>query len=155
MPEVRADGVAIYVYRRTPLFEFLQVKRTLNTGEYQQTWQTVYGGVEPGETAVQAALRELKEETALVPAKMWQVEYIETFYFMPHDYVLMMPVFAVEVPPSAPIQLNSEHDEFRWITEPRIENAFMWRTQREALAVILHMLKAPTPAIAHLTVKTE
>jgi dihydroneopterin triphosphate diphosphatase len=152
VPEVRADGIAIYVYRRTPLLEFLQIKRSANTGEYQWSWQTVYGGVEKGETAVQAALRELKEETGLTPAVMWQVEYLEKFYFMPHDYVLLMPVFAVEVSAHAAITLNEEHTEFRWVPESHIDGSFMWRTQREALKYLLEGLRSNSPAMHFLTV---
>ena len=144
MPNVRADGVAVYVYRKTPLLEFLQIRRSAKTGEYQGSWQTVYGGVEQGETAVQAALRELKEETGLAPIDMWQVEYVETFYFRPHDYVLMMPVFAVEVARDAPITLNEEHDDHRWVQEARIDSSFMWRTQRDALKFLLEALHEQT-----------
>ena len=152
MPEVRADGVAVYVYRRTPLLEFLQVRRSGATGEYQGSWQTVYGGVEAGETAVAAAVRELKEETGLVPKVMWQVEYLETFYFMPEDYVLMMPVFAVEVGREAEVRLNEEHDEFRWVQEAVLDNYFMWRTQREALRILLEALRNPTEAAGFMAI---
>ena len=48
MPEIRADGVAVYVYRRTPLLEFLQIKRSATTGGTSIPWQTVYGGAEEG-----------------------------------------------------------------------------------------------------------
>jgi dATP pyrophosphohydrolase len=155
MPDVRADGVAVYVYRRTPLVEFLQVRRSANTGEYQHSWQTVYGGVNAGETAVQAALRELREETSLKPVAMWQVEYLESFYFMPHDYVLVMPVFAVEVARDAVPVLNEEHDDFRWINEGMIETHFMWRTQREAVRYLMEELQRASGANRYLRVDLE
>ena len=158
MPEVRSDLVAVYVFRRVSgITEFLQLHRSSQTGEYQHSWQTVYGGIETvggkPETAVQAALRELKEETGLTPKSMWQVEYLESFYFMPHDYVLIMPVFAVEVTVSDVITLNEEHDAFRWVTEANIENSFMWRTQREALQHLLTELHHPGAARPFLNVK--
>lgn len=159
MPNIRADGIAVYVYRRTPGgVEFLQLHRSASTGEYQHSWQTVYGGVEKradgsfAETAVEAALRELKEEANLVPVAMWQVEYLESFYFMPHDYVLVMPVFAAEVSAGAVITLNEEHNAHRWVPEKDIPTAFMWRTQREALTHLLTELHHPTAARKYLTV---
>jgi 8-oxo-dGTP pyrophosphatase MutT (NUDIX family) len=160
MPNIRADGIAVYVYRLAApgRYEFLQLHRSASTGEYQHSWQTIYGGIEKSpdgvfaETALQAALRELKEEANLVPIAMWQVEYLESFYFMPHDYVLVMPVFAVEVAPGAVISLNEEHNAHRWIPEKDIPQAFMWRTQREALTHLLAELHHPTPARKFLTV---
>lgn len=160
MPNIRADGIAVYVYRQAApgRYEFLQLHRSASTGEYQHSWQTIYGGVEKlpdgqfAETAVQAALRELKEEANLVPTAMWQVEYLESFYFMPHDYVLVMPVFAAEVAPGSVISLNDEHNAHRWIPEKDIPAAFMWRTQREALAHLLAELHRPGTARKFLTV---
>ncbi|MGN6367528.1 MAG: NUDIX hydrolase [Phycisphaerae bacterium] len=153
MPEVRADGIAVYVYRRVGSgVEFLQIRRTAATGEYQWSWQTVYGGVEAGETAVRAAVRELREETGLRPVRMWQVEFLETFYFRPHDYVLLMPVFGVEVKGDEGIVLNAEHDGYRWVGEGEVGEKFMWRTQREAIGVLLEELRAPGGASGYLEV---
>ena len=158
MPDVRSDLVAVYVYRRVNgIVELLQLHRSGSAGEYQQSWQIVYGGVEKpngkSETAVETALRELKEETGLTPISMWQVEYLESFYFMPRDYVLIMPVFAAEVSPQAAIALDSEHDAFRWVPEGQIESAFMWRTQREALVHLLAELHHAGPARPFLTIR--
>ena len=160
MPNVRADGVAVYVYRKLPdhTVEFLQIRRSAHTGEYQHSWQTVYGGVERApdgtwkETATEAALRELMEEIGLRPARLWQVEYLENFYFRPHDYVLMMPVFAAEVPVDAVITLNHEHDAHRWIPQGEIAKNFMWRTQREALTYLLEALDGGSDAMRFLEV---
>jgi dATP pyrophosphohydrolase len=155
MADIRADGVAVYVFRRTPLFEFLQIRRSAKTGEYQGSWQTVYGGIEKGETAVEAALRELREETGLKPINMWQVEYLESFYFMVHDYVTVMPVFGVEVARDAALLLNDEHDAHRWVTEAQIDGSFMWRTQRDALKVLLDELHSPGAANHFLRVPPD
>ena len=148
-----SDGIAVYVYRATPGgLEFLQILRSATTGEYQQSWQIVYGGIEPDETAVQAALRELREETALFPRKMFQVEYLEMFYFQHKDYVTVMPVFAVEVAPNDAITLNDEHTASRWIPVAEVATAFMWRSQREAIDIILETLAHPGSALHLLTV---
>jgi 8-oxo-dGTP pyrophosphatase MutT (NUDIX family) len=151
--DVRADGVAVYVWRRGEGgVELLQVHRSEATGEYQHSWQIVYGGIEKGETAVQAAVRELKEETGLTARGMFQVEYVETFYFRPKDYVLMMPVFAVEVGMGDTITLNEEHDAFRWVKAGAMEEHFMWRTQREAVRIILQEIQRPGLAMGMLKI---
>lgn len=151
---IQSDGIAVYVFRRAgDSYEFLQLLRSVTTGEYQQSWQIVYGGIEPGETAVAAALRELREEAGLAPRLMFQAEYLEMFYFQHTDYVTVMPVFAVEVFADDPITLNHEHTAWRWVPEAEIAQKFMWRSQREALAIILEALRNPGAAMKLLTVK--
>jgi dihydroneopterin triphosphate diphosphatase len=156
MADIRADGIAVYVYRVVNGdYEFLQIHRTDATGVYKRSWQIVYGGIEAGETAVQAALREMREEISLAPVAMFQVEYLESFYLRPRDFVLVMPVFAAEVGADAVPTLNQEHDGFRWIPAGQIKENFMWRTQREALGVILEELRKPTLARPMLTVNLK
>jgi 8-oxo-dGTP pyrophosphatase MutT (NUDIX family) len=150
MSDVRANGVAVYVYRRRGAeLDFLQIHRSATAGEYEQSWQSVYGGIEAGETAPQAALRELREEIGLAPMRMHQVEYMEQFYFRARDTVLIMPVFAAEIAPDVVITLNEEHDNQRWVPAGQVDGMFMWRTQREALHIILDELRTPTLA-SHL-----
>jgi dATP pyrophosphohydrolase len=154
MSDIRADGIAVYVYRvQGGQLEFLQIHRTDATGEYQRSWQIVYGGIEAGETAVQAAVRELREETGLTPRAMFQAEYVETFYFRAKDYVLMMPVFAVEVAPTDTIRFNEEHDAARWVPVEAVAGQFMWRTQREALAIIVEEIRHPSLARGQLEIR--
>jgi dATP pyrophosphohydrolase len=59
--------------------EFLQLLRAPNV-IHGQTWQIVRGKVEAGESFMAAALRELREETALVPRVFYRVGTVETFY---------------------------------------------------------------------------
>ncbi|HVS71867.1 MAG TPA: NUDIX domain-containing protein [Phycisphaerae bacterium] len=160
VPAIRPTAIGVYVFRAVGAggagemrYEFLQIRRSAKARGHAGLWQTVYGGVEMDaagpegrETAVMAALRELREETGLVPARMFQVEYLETFYFRPTDTVLLMPVFGVEVGREAEVRLNEEHDGVRWVGEGEIGEKFMWRTQREALGILLEQLRRPGAA---------
>jgi len=151
MPPLRPTAIAVYVYRFTQGgWEFLQLRRT--SAAYGQTWQTVYGGVEDGETAIAAAIRELKEETGLVPRRMFQVEYLESFYFRANDSITLMPVFAVEVNQSDAITLNAEHDDFRWVHESEVNRVFMWRTQREVIRILFETMHEGGPAMKALMI---
>ena len=153
MPEIRADGVAIYVYRKSGgRLEFLQLQRVGHGDPYEHTWQTVYGSVEEGETAVQAAIREFREETGLNVSTMWQIEHLESFYFLEKDYVCVMPVFAVEVPADAMPVLDHEHKGYRWVSESQLSTAFMWRSQHQALAAVCEMIHNGSPAANFLRI---
>ncbi|NDD30192.1 MAG: NUDIX domain-containing protein [Proteobacteria bacterium] len=155
MPSIHVDMVAVYVFRRTSTIELLQLRRAEPADAYAGTWQPIYGGVEPGETAVTAALRELLEETGLRPLRFHQVEFLETCYFRPYDRILMMPVFAAEVDAGAEVALDAEHSGHRWVSRAGVADAFLWRSQREAVAVLLEQLDHLRPANGFLNVAVE
>lgn len=146
MHELPVTRVAVYVFRRAPRVQLLQLRRVTVDDAHPRTWQPVYGGVEAGESAVEAALRELKEETGLHPLSFFQVEFLESCYFRPRDSILLMPVFGAEVAPEAAVALDAEHDAHRWVSHEAVSSAFMWRSQREAVAVLLDQLERNGPA---------
>ena len=136
-----AEGVAVYPYRCSKSgYEFLQLHRSEKDDAFPSTWQGVYGSAEKNESAVEAAKRELMEETSLIPVRMFMVEYIETFLFRPTNCIVHLPVFAAEIEPAAVPTLNEEHDDFRWISENEVRVKFIWRSQREAVAILLETL---------------
>ena len=115
MPKIKSNRIAVYVYRKTPGGpEFLQLLRAPGQGDYGGIWSIVYGGIKSGETAVEAALRELREETGLKPAAFHQVEFLEMFYHRGRDRVNVLPVFAAAAPRNHKVVLNDEHTDFRW-----------------------------------------
>src|SRR5688500_16541613 len=79
------------------------------------TWQTIHGKIREGETAWQAALRELREETGLVPLEFYQLDAMNIFYMASSDTIWHCPGFCAIVDASATITLNHEHDASRWI----------------------------------------
>ena len=64
---VRVIDAYVYNYKKNEL-KFLILKRS-KTKIYEHLWQGVAGKIEKGETAWQASIRELKEETGLKPRK--------------------------------------------------------------------------------------
>ena len=92
--KVRYDMVQCHVVRRAYAggHEFLQLRRA--AGDFMGgTWQNIYGGIREGETAWQAAIRELHEETGLKPLEFYQLDTVNTFYLATDDCDLELPGF--------------------------------------------------------------
>lgn len=137
MPEIRSHIIDCYVFRRVAgRVEFLMLLRAAGSA-IGQTWQAVHGKIEPGETAWQAARREMLEECGLQPVRFWQLEHVNTFYIAKQDCIQMCPSFAAEVPSDAQVALSHEHTEFRWVDARSALAEFMWPGQRTAVREVL------------------
>lgn len=69
--------------------EFLLLKRAANE-VYPLLWQPVTGRMNEGETAYEAALREITEETNLTPGEFWVVPNVNSFYNPNKDTVSLI-----------------------------------------------------------------
>lgn len=97
-------------------------------------WTYVAGHVESGEAGWQTALRELREETALVPEALYASGYCEQFYDARNDCVQIVPAFVARVPDDAIVRLNHEHSAFRWLPLADAAEAFPFGGQRDLMA---------------------
>ena len=66
-------------------------------GRCTGAWEVVHGSIEEDETPLDAALRELGEETGLAPERLYNLSRVETFYRHRVDEVAFIPVFAAFV----------------------------------------------------------
>jgi dATP pyrophosphohydrolase len=134
----RNDMVVCYVVRPSEdgqSHEFLQMRRAAN--DYMGgTWQTVYGTSNAGETAWQAAIRELFEETGLRAREFYRVDCVQSFYTAVNDTLWHALPFAAIVSRDDDVRLNDEHDASRWIEREKIDDAFMWETDRVCARLI-------------------
>lgn len=154
--EVRYDMIACHVVRRSSAggWEFLQLRRS--AGDYMGgTWQIVRGRSEAGETAWQAALRELREETSLQPIEFYKLSLLETFYLIPGETTWHVPSFVAIVDPAAAVKLNEEHDAFRWTPAERIDAETMWAGERLVLAEIMREILGDGSAKAYLRIRLD
>ncbi len=114
---MRRSGGGIVVYRwgadDAPEVLLLRKRRS-------QTWDLPKGKLEPGEGALEGALRETLEETGLVPevrADFHDCASIEKPASPRREaYTLEVTFFSGEVPRGAQVTLSEEHDSFRWAT---------------------------------------
>ena len=131
--------VDVYVYRmadRRP--QFLVLRRAAGK-LYAGQWRMVGGKIEPGEAAWQTALRELQEETGLVPVWLWTVPSMNTFYEWRHDRINLIPAFAAEVEDD-PV-LDGEHDAFEWLGGETAAARLSWPEQQRLLRLTAALLE--------------
>lgn len=111
---VRSFAISVVALReRHSGYEVLLLRRT---GTLTGEWCQIAGAIEEGETAWQAAIRELGEETALNSKDLYSADICEQFYEADRDAVSILPVFVAYIDASAEVIINHEHSEFRWVS---------------------------------------
>lgn len=133
-----ANLVEAFIFRRPPRggIELLQMKRSAAAVVSPQTWQPVLGHIESRETAVEAVLREMGEETGLTRGDrlaLWQLEQVHPFFIAATNSIYLCPRFVAEVGNQWEPVLNGEHDGHRWIDLIDADQFFCWPGQRAAI----------------------
>ena len=133
MPRLKANLVSVYVVRPSPAgLDVLLLQRPAGH-RFARDWQGVHGHIEPGETAWEAALRELREETGLVARRWFRLHRLESFYNPDNDSLYFVPVFIAEVDPQAECVTSEEHAACEWRPPAAARTRLSWETQRESL----------------------
>ena len=109
-------------------------------------WCQVAGKIEDGETAWQAALRELSEETGLTPDALYSGDIYEQFYEPDRDAITVAPVFVAIIGGNPAVQLNDEHSDFRWMTFDEAIEVVAFGGQRRILRWIEEEFVRRTPS---------
>ena len=140
----RTGVVAAYIYRRVANgVEYLVLKRQ---SRYMfGLWQQVAGSIEEGETAVRAILRELKEETGLIPVALYSADIVETFYDYEYNVINMVPIFVAEFAHDGEVILSNEHSEYKWVKANEAKEHFTFPQQRMSLELIEREFVNKTP----------
>lgn len=102
---------------------------------YAGQWRMVGGKAQDHETSVEAAFREFREETALIPVNAWVVPNVNVFYDPKADQIRYIPVFAFECG-TGEIRLNHEHDDFGWFTYDEASKLIAWHEQKRILGIV-------------------
>jgi len=115
----------------------LLLRRTEGRGGF---WQPVTGRVEPGETAADAARRELCEETG-IDAPVDPLGYRHAFGLEPGWAAAAAPdlrtaeetAFAARVPAASEVRLSAEHTDLAWLAPGEAESRLRHAGLRKAV----------------------
>ncbi len=152
---IAPHAIAAYILRLTEQgVRYLLIRRC---GSFLcGTWQMVTGGIEPGETASEAALREIYEETGLIPTAFFSADTIETFYSKERDKVVFMPVFVAFTDKETVALSPKEHDAYEWLSFEEAKQRLIWQEQKRILEHVhsVFVLQEPS-AMLCIPVLTE
>lgn len=121
---------------------YLLLHRSKDDEMYPNLWQFVTGSLHSNETAVNGAIRELREETGLEPHAIWVVPYVNMFYDEQRDAVNLNPLFAVQIKPGTSPVLSHEHQQFEWLTYEDARSRLVWPGQQEGLRIVHEFIVA-------------
>ena len=104
-------------------------------------WQPITGTIEPGESAIDAARREIVEETGgasepqqmdLIQSFMIESHFLQSRY--PPPIIVSETGFTAHADENVPIRIDAdEHDEYGWFTFEEAYERIKWTDDREAL----------------------
>lgn len=123
--------------------EYLLLKRIEEHGGF---WQSITGSLEPGETHVDAAIREVREESGyqITMDDLIDLSLINTFEISPrwrekyeagitHNEEVC---FAARVERREITLDAAEHDAYQWLTYDAAVELLFWESNRRALLVV-------------------
>jgi len=141
MVDILVRIIDAYIFRQTDDgFNFLLLKRA-ETKIYEHLWQGVAGKIEEGETASEAAIRELKEETGFEPVRMFVADHVSKFYETHGDRINLVPVFGIEVD-QEDVKISEEHCDFKWVNFEIAKDTLVWKGQKEGITAVNNMLSS-------------
>jgi dATP pyrophosphohydrolase len=133
--KIISDLIEAHIFRETKSgIEFLLLKRA-NDQAYPGLWQMVTGKIRRNEKAFQTVLREIKEETGLIPKQLWVAPTINSYYEPKKEFICLIPVFAARVKDQK-IKLSSEHVEYKWVNRKTAQKLLAWEGQRNSIRII-------------------
>ncbi len=143
--EIKGVSVIAFVFRQQGnAVQFLMLKRTKERGGF---WQSVSGAIKDRETAAQAAMREVEEETGLRLRRYVVADAVNVFYKEAEDTIYVEPVFGIEVG-EGKVVLSPEHILFRWCSPEEAMALLPFEGNRAALKAVCRTIGAPIEAAA-------
>ena len=133
--DIRSNGISLVVLRLAEgKTEALLLRRVGAT--FSGAWCQVAGGIDAGERAWETAVRELREETDLVPDELHSAGICEQFYDAEQEGICVAPVFVAFVGSEAIVTLNHEHDQHRWVSLDEVDSYLSTSNQREMFSYV-------------------
>jgi dihydroneopterin triphosphate diphosphatase len=140
VPQLVSDIVDVYVFRKSRRRVQFLVLRRRDDVVLGSIWQSIHGKIDPGESAVDTAVREVQEHTGLEPHRIYSADYINQFYDHKSDTIVLAPSFAVLVGPGDEPTLSPEYGDYAWCDLEETVARLPWSGQRWAARHIFDVI---------------
>jgi dihydroneopterin triphosphate diphosphatase len=136
VPRLDLSVIEVYVFRRQGRrVRFLALRRRPG-GSLPGVWQPVTGKLKRREPVARGALREVREETGLLPRRLWRLEQVGAYYDPRKEAIRIITAFAAELPARAPLRISREHTAHRFLSAREAARRFLWDSQRRGLGAV-------------------
>ncbi|MBX9928544.1 MAG: NUDIX domain-containing protein [Gemmatimonadaceae bacterium] len=142
MTDIRVGVVDVVITRGVGAArEVLALQRGPN-GRNPGSWEIVHGSIEADEAPEAAALREVAEESGLIPARLYSLT-VHPFYLPRARTVQLAVVFAAVIEGEADVRVGPEHDAFAWWSIAEARAQLSWPREAESLTHLERLLGGP------------
>lgn len=106
-------------------------------GKHEAFWQPITGGIEDGETLLQAALREIREETGLELTDNQLTEIATDLTAIISPQLTISKTLYTASTPDNTVTINPhEHQAHQWLRPARVTEALFWDSNRDAWKLV-------------------
>lgn len=114
MPQIESNIIDVFVFRCVrERIQFLLLRRG-PTLQMAGSWQSIHGRVDREETAVDAAIRQVRQCTGFEAETIYSADYVSQFYDPSRDSIMLAPSFAVLIESRSQPRVSAEFDDYAW-----------------------------------------
>lgn len=146
MPKFQSNTIQAHIAKidKKGAIKFLVLQRSLDKLPYPGLWQVVTGKIDKDETALNAAIREVKEETGLDPVNVWTLPYVSIYFNAVKDKIQSSPVFGFLVKNDVDVVISKEHQAFKWLSYSQSLKFLLLPSHKKGMKIFLdYVLKKP------------
>lgn len=145
MPAIVADVVDAYVVRKLHArLQFLLMLRRADD-PFGGTWQAIHGGIDSGETALDAAERWVLAGTGIAGAAIHSADFVNQVFDHTRDAIVLAPVLVFSVSAGTAVTPGEDFTDFAWCDRDEAIGRLPWSGQRWAVRHIDDLLGPGNP----------